>query len=123
MFDEEAGRVDEDAGGAFGPALTFKYEYFTREALRFEEKGSYAVPDAGFEGVSYSWQHTLAELVTSLAEAGLTIVSLREYPYLFWKWFPWMVKDDAGRYRLPPGMPQIPMMFALTAVKPPLGSD
>jgi SAM-dependent methyltransferase len=113
MFDEEVAE----------PALTFRYEYFAREALRFEEKGSYAVPDADFEGVSYSWQHTFEEIVTSLAEAGLTIVSLREYPYLFWKWFSWMTKDDAGRYWLPDGMPQIPIMFALAAAKPPLSAD
>ena len=108
MFDEEVAE----------PALTFRYEYFSREALRFEEKGSYAVPDADFESVSYSWQHTFEEIIGSLTEAGLEIVSLREYPYLAWKWFPWMVKDEAGRYRLPADMPQIPLMFALTATKP-----
>jgi len=107
MFDEEVAE----------PTLAFRYEYFTREALRFDEKGSYAVPDADFRGVSYSWQHTFEDIVGSLAAAGLTVVSLREYPYLAWKWFPWMVKDDAGRYRLPPDMPQIPVMFALTAAK------
>lgn len=110
MFDDEATE----------PGLSFRYEYFSREALRFEEKGSYAVPDADFEGISYSWQHTFAELISALADAGITVVSLREYPYLFWKWFPWMVEDQAGRYRLPSGMPRIPLMFSLTATKAPV---
>ncbi len=86
MFDETA-----------EPELRFRFPYFDRTALRWEEKGSYAVPDADLESVSYSWQHTFAEIVGSLTAAGLSITSLREYPYLFWRWFPWMVKDDAGR--------------------------
>jgi SAM-dependent methyltransferase len=107
MFDDE--RAD--------PALEFRYRYFGREALRFEEKGSYAEPEGDFEGVSYSWQHTFAEIVSSLAEAGLAITSLREYPYLFWRWFPWMVRSDDGTYRMPEGLPEIPIMFSLSAIK------
>jgi len=107
MFDDEATE----------PGLTFRYDYFSRDGFRWEERGSYAVRDADFQGVSYSWEHTFEEIVSSLAEAGLTILSLREYPYLFWQWFPWMVEDGAGRYRLPEGLPQIPLMFSLTATK------
>lgn len=104
------------------PELRFRYDYFDRKALRWEERGSYAVPDADFEGVSYSWQHPFEEIVGSLTEAGLHLTSLREYPYLFWRWFPWMVKDGEGRYRLPEGVPPIPLMFSLTATKPPAGA-
>jgi SAM-dependent methyltransferase len=99
------------------PALEFRYEYFGREALRFDEKGSYAEPDSDFEGVSYSWQHPFAEIVSALAEAGLTITSLKEYPYLFWQWFPWMVREADGSYHMPAGVPEIPIMFSLAAVK------
>jgi SAM-dependent methyltransferase len=108
IFDDERGE----------PGLEFRYEYFSREALRFEEKGSYAEPDADFQGVSYSWQHPFAEIVTSLAEAGLHVTSLREYPYLFWQWFPWMVRGEEGAFRMPEGVPEIPIMFSLTATKP-----
>lgn len=104
------------------PELRFRYEYFDRAALRWEERGSYAVPDADFEGVSYSWQHPFEEIVGSLTEAGLHLTSLREYPYLFWRWFPWMVKDGDGRYRLPEGVPEIPLMFSLTATQPPVAA-
>jgi len=98
--------------------LRFRFPYFDRAALRWEEKGSYAVPDADLESVSFSWQHTFGEIVSSLTAAGLTVTSLREYPYLFWKWFPWMERDERGAYRLPPDVPQIPLMFSLTATKP-----
>jgi len=99
------------------PELRFRFDYFDRSALRWEEKGSYAVPDGDFAGVSYSWQHGLEEIVGSLTEAGLTVTSLREYPHLAWRWFPWMVKDEEG-YRLPEHMPRIPLMFSLTATAP-----
>ncbi len=100
------------------PALHFRYGYFDRNALRWDEKGSYAAPDPDFAGVSYSWQHTFEDIGGALIEAGLHITSLREYPYLAWRWFPWMVKDAEGYYRLPDGMPEIPLMFSLTATKP-----
>ena len=100
------------------PELRIRFDYFYRQALAFEEKGSYAVPDADFEGVSYSWQHPFEEIMGSLTEVGLCVGSLREYPYLFWRWFSWMVKDADGSFRLPDGMPRIPLMFSLTATKP-----
>ena len=110
MFDDEIS----------DPDLRFRYEYFGREPIRWDERGSYAVPDADFAGVSYSWQHTFEEIVGTLAEAGLHIASLREYPYLAWRWFPWMAKSHDGTCRLPEDMPQIPLMFSLTATKPPM---
>ena len=107
MFDDEVVQ----------PELRIRFDYHNRAALRYEEKGSYAVPDADFRGVSHSWQHTFEEIVGALIEAGLTVTSLREYDYLFWRWFPWMTKDDEGRHRLPEGMPRIPLMFSLTATR------
>lgn len=112
MFDDES----DEPGLRFNP----RYKYFGREALRFEEKGSYAAPEAEFQGVSFSWQHNFEEIIGSLAGAGLTVVSLREYPYLTWQWFPWMVKDEKGLHRLPEGTPDLPLMFSLTALKPPV---
>ena len=108
MFDDEVPDAE----------LRFSNSYFHREALRYEEHGSYAAPDSDFSATSYSWVHTFEEIVCSLAEAGLKVVSLREYPYLFWQWLPGMSKDGEGRYRLPGGSPEIPLMFSLTAIKP-----
>jgi len=99
------------------PMLRFRYDYFDRGALRWDEKGSYAVPDADFVGVSYSWQHTFEDIAGALIETGLRITSLREYPNLAWRWFPWMVRIGDGCVRLPDGMPEIPLMFSLKAEK------
>ena len=97
--------------------LRFRYGYFDDEALRWEEKGSYAVPDADVEGVSYSWQHTFEEIIGALVGAGLRVTSIREYPYLAFRWFPFMERGGDGFWRMPEGMPDIPLMFSLTATK------
>lgn len=111
MFDDTAGE----------PPLRLVNDYFSRRPLVFEEKGSYAVPDAGFRATSYSWLHTFEEIVSSLTGAGLQITALREYPHLFCKWLPDMVEEGPGRYRLPDGSPQIPLLFSATAIKPVAG--
>ncbi len=99
--------------------LVFRYPYFDGEALRFDEKGSYAVPDADFEAVSYSWQHTFEEIITSLVGAGLRITSLAEYPYLAFTWFSFMELAEDGFWRMPADMPQLPLMFSVTATRGP----
>lgn len=95
-----------------------KYGYFDRDALRWEENGSYAAPDSGITGTSYSWQHTFEEIVGALVAAGLRITSLKEYPYLAFQWFPTMVRGEDGYWRMPEGAPDLPLMFSCTATKP-----
>lgn len=107
MFDE----APSDQG------VHYRYSYFDRGALRCEEKGSYACPDADVGGVSYSWQHTFEDIVGSLLEASLRITQLREYPYLSFEWFPLMQRGEDGFWRMPPGSPDLPLMFSVTAVK------
>ncbi|NTU72048.1 MAG: class I SAM-dependent methyltransferase [Coriobacteriia bacterium] len=94
------------------------YPYFSREPLRFEEHGSYADRDADFVADSYAWQHTFAEIVGCLVKHGLHIEQLREYPVVAWKALEFMVQDEDGLWRVPPGVGDIPLMFSLTAVKP-----
>jgi SAM-dependent methyltransferase len=103
---------DEDVAD---PGLVFRYPYFDRSVLAQTSTGSYAVPEAEVVTTQNSWQHTFEELIGALVAAGLRVTSLREYPYLYFSWFPWMVKGDDGQYRLPAGMPDLPLMFSLTA--------
>ena len=98
-------------------AVCYRYSYFDREALRTEERGSYACPEAEIGGPSYSWQHTFEEIVSALLDAGLQITSLREYPYLSFQWFPFMVRGADGYWRMPAGSPDLPLMFSITAEK------
>lgn len=98
-----------------------------------EERGGvndYVGPDlapSGFEdGVAdfanpepaVSFQYPLTEIVQSLVDAGLRIETLREYPYSNGcELFEGMRRLPRGRFGLPEGMPEVPLMFGLVARK------
>jgi SAM-dependent methyltransferase len=65
----------------------------------------------------YTWRHSLGDVVTALAQAGLRIVALHEYPYTFWRQFPALRQDDSGWWRWPDDAPQIPLLYLLLAVQ------
>lgn len=99
--------------------LRLTYPYWEhRNPLAFPTHGSYADESAHVETEQeYGWDHGLGEIVTALAEAGLRIEALREYPFLNWK-LDFLVEDGEGRYRLPPGDGELPLMFSILASKP-----
>jgi SAM-dependent methyltransferase len=97
--------------------LRLRYPYFNREAMGYDETGSYAVPDAAVKHTRcYEWQHSVGELLNAVVAAGLRVESYREYPFTFDRYCPALEKDAAGFWRLP-GRDVIPLMFALRAVK------
>jgi SAM-dependent methyltransferase len=67
--------------------------------------------------VEFAWG--LADVVTALLEAGLILETLREYPYSNgWRPFDGMRPAPGRRYRMPEGMPDLPLMFGIVARKP-----
>jgi len=101
------------------PPLAVRYNYFgDGNPIVFAEKGSYAAPDADFEGQSHSWQHTFQDIIGALLGVGLQIESLREYPRITWQHFPYLERDADGLWRTPAGLPEIPLIFSLRARKP-----
>jgi 2-polyprenyl-3-methyl-5-hydroxy-6-metoxy-1,4-benzoquinol methylase len=109
--------------------LRLHYPYFTTpEPFEFESQGSYADPSAHLEVTKeYGWNHSMAEIVSALASAGLRIDLLREFPYTEWamgfleerKITPdgdteakstWWLPESAGG--------ELPLFFALRASKP-----
>ncbi|HHX66022.1 MAG TPA: class I SAM-dependent methyltransferase [Chloroflexi bacterium] len=93
--------------------------YFARgKAHRYDEQGSYADADATIEHTeTYEWQHTLGDIVSALAAAGLRIEYLHEFPYLEYELFPGMVCRQDGYYDLPEGHPEMPLLFSIKARK------
>jgi len=83
-------------------------------------KGSYADRDAPTEGlVEYGWDHSLGEIVTSLADAGLRLEFLHEFDFVRWP-IDFLVEGADGRFRMPAGSKgQLPLFFSLKATKPP----
>lgn len=108
IFDDDEGVTD----------LRVRYDYFSTEVLPFEVKGSYADTSADVDhDFEYGWNHTLGDIVTSLADQRLTIELLHEFPYLEWP-APFLVEGSDGRWVLPRDRTGgIPLMFSLRAVK------
>ena len=91
--------------------------YFRDGALLDDSSGTYTDPAAPtVHNESYEWLHTMGEIVTVLAAAGLHIDFLHEHPLLVWQHTPEMVQGDDGMWRLP-GDP-LPLSFSLRATRP-----
>ena len=108
---------DDDAGVT---ELHLGYHYWPRpEPLEFSGGESYADSDAPVDGKpEYAWQHSMGEIVTSLAAAGLRIEFLHEHSWVPWKMFPFMVEAEPGIWRLPePYDQRLPLLFSLKATR------
>jgi len=100
--------------------LRLAYPYWTHaEPIQSEVHGSYADPSAPTAGlVSSGWDHSLGEIVTAVADAGLRLEFLHEFDFVRWK-MDYLVEGEDGCYRLPPGTPGgLPLYFSLKASKP-----
>lgn len=61
----------------------------------------------------------VSEIISALLDAGLRLAAFREYPYSNGCVFFDGMRELPGRRYLPPaGMPKVPMMFGIRAVKP-----
>ena len=96
-----------------------RYNYFhDREPLAFDEDHTYTGDEDVLENKrSYSWCHSLADIVNALIGAGLRIEWLNEHDSLAWQLFPSMKMDSEGMFRLAGGTSQLPLAFSLRAVK------
>jgi SAM-dependent methyltransferase len=94
------------------------YDYWGGETLTFPVQGSYADPDAEVDAeVEHGWNHSLGEVVTSLARNGLRIELLDEKRELDWS-MPFLVPGGDGRWRWPPDRPAaLPLSYSLRARK------
>ena len=86
--------------------------------MAIDVKGSYADPTAEVTTEKeYSWNHGLGEIVTALAEAGLRIEFLHEWPFVDWE-LPFLEKHDR-RWSMPGQLDgTMPLMYSLKATKP-----
>ncbi len=87
------------------------------EALRFESTASYAGGDEHAPIESYEWPHSLADIVQSLLDAGLTLESLREFPYCVHKCWTFLVESEPGRYVVKHHPGRLPLLFSIAARK------
>ncbi len=98
--------------------LRVKYPYFYQPTpTEWSVQGSYADRDAQVsQTVEYEWPHSLGEIVSVLAAAGLRIEFLHEQRYSVHAQLEGMERDAQGYWRLK-GPYDLPLMFSLRAVK------
>jgi SAM-dependent methyltransferase len=114
-------QVLDDDESVTEPAL--RYPYFpSPEPLAFPVQGSYADRGARVgQPVEYGWAHSLGEVVTVLAKAGLRIEFLHEHPFSVYPQLPYLVEvaGEPRTYRLPGELDgTLPLLFSLKASKP-----
>ena len=107
--------LEPDATGDIRP----HYSYFCQELYLAGGEPSYAGTEK-IASPTYEWQHSLGEIVTALADAGLRLDLLHEFPYCQYQALPNMVQGADGWWRFPEHNDSIPQMFSIRATKPSL---
>ena len=63
------------------------------------------------------FQHTVGDLISALADAGLFVKSMREYPFSNdCQLLPGMRRMPGRRFALPDGVVAVPLMLSIVAV-------
>lgn len=102
--------------------LSIEYDYFhDPRGVEFSDPGTYA--DLAAEtshNVTREWAHTLADVLGALLGAGLRLELFHEHDYTLFARWPFLVEDRdtleaRAVYRLPQGMPRLPLMYSLRA--------
>lgn len=93
---------------------TFAYSYFEETAPIVDEADqSYTGPSPPLKHRrSYQWNHSLAEVVNSLATVGVALESLEEHDWTVWPQFPWL-QHGQDSWAVPAGRPRVPLSFTL----------
>lgn len=101
-------------------SLAVKYDYFTSgPGLAQTQSGSYAEPRAATtHDETIQWNHTIGEVITSLIAAGLEIQFVRERPTTDYRRWPFLLPTGDRGWRVPEGMPSLPLMYVVRAAMP-----
>jgi SAM-dependent methyltransferase len=100
------------------PEVRLGRPYWHRpEPIRHDVRGSYADPNAHVESTNkYLWTHSVGDLLTAIAGAGLHLEFFHEFPWLD-RQLPCLVKQSEREF-LPPKGIELPLYFSLRARKP-----
>ena len=93
------------------------YRYFQDEAIVEVEEGTYAEKGADIKQKSISWNHGLAEVMTSLIDKGLHIDNFQEFDYSPYNCFNGCVEYEKGKFRIDKLGNKIPMIYSIVAMK------
>ncbi|CAG7657490.1 class I SAM-dependent methyltransferase [Paenibacillus allorhizosphaerae] len=100
-------------------ALKVAYPYFDPEPIECSSETSYADRTTKVSNTdTYQWQHSLGSIVCALIDAGLTIESLKEYPFSSYEKYPgYMELCEDGWWRFKSKELNAPLLFSIKATK------
>ncbi len=108
--------VLEEVGGHYVPSYDFQTP--ADRPLRFEHELTYTGdPTVMSNRATRQWIHSLSAVLGGLIDAGLTITMFHEHEELPWRGLASLVPASDRMWRLPDGMPRIPLSYSLRAKK------
>ena len=93
------------------------YQYSKADPIVEKETGTYPDRDASIEQTTITWNHGIAEVLTSLLENGLELTTFREFDYSPYNCFTGTEEFEPGKFRIAHLGNKIPMVYALKAIK------
>lgn len=92
--------------------------YFSPRALREVYDGTYATGAKMKHRVTYSWVHKVQDVLSALIDNGLQLEVVKEYPYSYWRRYPYMTQDRTGYWHLTKQEGLVPLMWLVKARRP-----
>lgn len=93
------------------------YNYFNDGPIVETQEGTYANPESGVKLDYVMWNHGMAEVISSLIKAGLTIEEMHEFDYSPYNCFSHTEEFETGKYRIKHLGNNIPMVYSIKAKK------
>lgn len=103
----------------FGPdGRTAERDYFRAEPEVWDGAGTYTdgVLETGHTA-SVGWVHTLGDVLTAVARAGLRLEFLHEHETTLFARYPVLERVGAHGFGFPAGHPRLPLMYSLRAAR------
>jgi 2-polyprenyl-3-methyl-5-hydroxy-6-metoxy-1,4-benzoquinol methylase len=99
--------------------VVLKYPYTERApALAMDEDTSYAGDGKMSNTRTYEWNHSVAEIIQAMIEAGFTITEVADENILEWEFYPGQPEVSPGQWSLPPELAiRVPLMLRVQATK------
>lgn len=94
------------------------YRYFNSGPISEEEEGTYADTSAPIKQKYIMWNHGLAEVFTSLTEAGLIVEKFQEFDYSPYPAFAGVKEYEPGKFQIEKFGNKVPLVYAMVASKP-----
>jgi SAM-dependent methyltransferase len=101
-------------------ALRVEHSYFEEREPHVDDSGAtYADPTATVEHRrTFEWNHSIGEVVNALIRHGLGLDWLEEHDWTVWPRFAWLEEGPEDEWRIPAGVPRVPLSFTVLAHRP-----